>query len=347
MGIAESKRFVTFGEVMLRLKSPGFERLLQNSLLEATFGGAEANVAVGLAHYGCRVSMVTVLPHNPIADACIGELRRHGVDTSFILRGGNRIGIYFLEGGSNQRPSSVLYDRSASGMSEVKPGDIPWNDIFEQTKWFRLSGITPALSASAADVSIEAVKEAKKAGVIVSCDLNYRKKLWKYGKKPREIMDIITGSSTIVLGNEEDYQQSLGIDSEADVEGGVLETAAYEKLTESVLERYAGLEAAAVTLRRSHSASHNTWQAVLRTRRGFLVSRSYEIRNIVDRVGAGDAFSSGLIYAMSIGFEDADALEFAAAAGCLKHTIPGDYLFLSIDEVHALATGKGSGRIQR
>lgn len=347
MGLGELKQFVTFGEVMLRLKSPGFERLLQKPLLEATFGGAEANVAVGLAHYGCQVSMVTVLPQNPIADACIGELRRHGVDTSLIVRGGNRIGIYFLEGGNNQRPSSVLYDRSGSGMMEVKPGDIPWNEIFNHTGWFHLSGITPALSSSAADVSIEAVQEAKKAGVTVSCDLNYRKKLWKYGKEPREIMEIIAGSSTIVLGNEEDYQQSLGIEAEVDVEGGTLDTAAYEELTSRVIDRHAGLEAAAVTLRTSHSASHNTWQAVLRTRRGFHVSRSFEIRNIVDRVGAGDAFSSGLIYAMSSGFGDSEALEFAAAAGCLKHTIPGDYLFLSVDEVHALASGKGSGRIQR
>ena len=347
MGKAESKRFVTFGEVMLRLKSPDFQRLLQKPLLEATFGGAEANVAVGLAHYGCNVSMVTVLPQNPIADACIGELRRHGVDTSDIVRGGDRIGIYFLEGGNNQRPSSVLYDRAGSGMAEVKPGDISWKDVFGQCVWFHISGITPALSSLAADVSIEAVQEAGKAGITVSCDLNYRKKLWKYGKEPREIMEIVAKSSTMVIGNEEDYQKSLGIASNVDVEGGMLDAAAYEELTERVLEQYANLDAAAVTLRTSHSASYNTWQAVLRTHRGFYASRAYEIRNIVDRVGAGDAFSSGLIYAVSKGFDDREALEFAAAAGCLKHTIPGDYLFLSADEIHTLVSGKGSGRIQR
>lgn len=341
------QRFVTFGEIMLRLKAPGFERLFQNPLLEATFGGAEANVAVGLAHFGCEASMVTVLPPNPIGDACMNELRRHGVDTSFILREGNRVGIYFLEAGNNQRPSSVLYDRSGSGMTEVKQGDIHWDAVFTDTVWFHLSGITPALSASAAEVSIEAVHRAKKAGVTVSCDLNFRKKLWKYGTQPRDIMDEIAGSSTIVIGNEEDYQRSLGIEAEVDVDGGTLDTGVYEELTGRVLDRYPNLDAAAVTLRTSHSASHNTWQAVLRTRKGFQRSRSFEIRNIIDRVGAGDAFCAGIIYAMSSGFGEAEVLEFAAAAGCLKHTIPGDFLFLNVDEVYALTSGKGTGRIQR
>jgi 2-dehydro-3-deoxygluconokinase len=257
------------------------------------------------------------------------------------------MGIYFIEGGNNQRPSSVLYDRSGSAMAEVKPGDIPWSDIFAQASWFHLSGITPALSSSAAVASLEAAREAKRAGVTVSCDLNYRKKLWRYGKEPREIMDTLTGLSTMVMGNEEDYQKSLGIESGVDVENDVMQTEAFEEMTGAVFRRYGGLEAAAVTLRSSHSATHNTWQAVLRTRRGFYVSQSYEITCIVDRVGAGDAFSSGLIYGMSSGWDGSDALEFAAAAGCLKHTIPGDYLFLSVDEVQSLVSGMGSGRIQR
>jgi 2-dehydro-3-deoxygluconokinase len=342
-----SKHFVTFGEVMLRLKSPGFERFMQKPLLESTFGGAEANTAVGLAHFGCTVSMVTVLPQNPIADACIGELRRHGVDVSYILRQGNRMGIYFIEGGNNQRPSSIVYDRSGSAMAEVRPGDIAWGDIFKRASWFHISGITPALSSSAADASLEAVREAKKAGVTVSCDLNYRKKLWQYGKKPREIMETIATLSDVVVGNEEDYQKSLGLESGVDVERDAMKTQDFAQLTETVFRRYGDLQAAAVTLRSSHSATHNTWQAVLRTRGGFHVSRSYEIRSIVDRVGAGDAFSSGLIYGMNTGMDDAAALEYAAAAGCLKHTIPGDYPFLSVDDVHSLVSGTGSGRIQR
>ncbi len=341
------RRFVTFGEVMLRLKPVGSERFLQSPLLEATFGGAEANVAVGLAHFGCEVSLVSVLPNNPIGDACMGELRRHGVDTSLIVRGGERIGIYFLEAGNNQRPSSVLYDRAGSGMTEVKSGDIAWDEVFTDARWFHLSGITPALSESAAQVSIEAVKMARSAGVKISCDLNYRKKLWKYGKEPHEVMATVANFADMVMGNEEDYQKSLDMKSGVDVESGSLDTDDYKRLTARVLDRYPNLEAAAVTLRTSHSASHNTWQAVFRTHKQFHVSRSYEIRNIIDRVGSGDAFSAGVIYGFSNGFSDAETLEFATAAGCLKHSMPGDFPVLTVDEVHALAKGRGAGRIQR
>jgi 2-dehydro-3-deoxygluconokinase len=232
-------------------------------------------------------------------------------------------------------------------MAGVKSGDIAWDDVFTDACWFHLSGITPALSASAAQVSIEAVKMAKSTGVTISCDLNYRRKLWRYGTQPHEIMTTIAGYADIVMGNEEDYQQSLRVESEVDVENGSLDTDAYEKLTARVLDQYPNLEAAAVTLRTSHSASYNTWQAVLRNRRQFHLSRSYEIRNIVDRVGSGDAFSAGVIFGKSSGFGDAETLEFAAAAGCLKHSIPGDFSVLSVDEVLALVKGKGAGRIQR
>ena len=346
-GVDRMKRYITFGEIMLRLKAPGAERLLQSPLLEATFGGGEANVAVGLARLGLVVAFVSVIPENPVGAACIDELRKQGIDTSLIVRTGERLGIYFLEPGANQRPSKVLYDRSHSAIAESSLGDIDWNKVFEGATWFHITGITPAISQSAADLSLEAVRKAKEKGVTVSCDLNFRKKLWKYGREPRDIMDEIAGSSTIVLGNEEDYQRSLGIEAEVDVDGGTLDTGAYEELTGRVLDRYPNLDASTVTLRASHSASHNAWQAVLRTRKGFYESRSFEIRNIVDRVGAGDAFSAGIIYAMSSGYGEAEALEFAAAAGCLKHTIPGDFLYLNVDEVRALASGKGTGRIQR
>ena len=340
-------RYVTFGEVMLRLKPPGFERFLQSPFLEASFGGAEANVAVGLAHFNCDVAFVSLIVPNPVGDQCIAELQRHGVDTSHISRKGNRLGIYFLESGATQRPSSIIYDRAGSGMSSVRQGDVPWEEVFKGASWFHISGITPALSASAAEVSLEAVNTARASGVTVSCDLNYRKKLWQYGKQPHEVMREIVQHADVVVGNEEDYQRSISMKVEVDVEGGSLDTAVYDKLTAGVFERFANLRAAAVTLRSSHSASYNSWQAVLRTKERFFVSKRYEIQPIVDRVGSGDAFAAGLIFGLDTGLPDGDALEFATAAGCLKHSIPGDFPVLSVDEVRSLASGGGSGRIQR
>jgi 2-dehydro-3-deoxygluconokinase len=290
---------------------------------------------------------VSAVPPNQIGDRCIGELRRHGVDTSYVHRGGNRLGIYFLESGAVQRPSSIIYDRSGSALSETGRGDIPWNEVFSNARWFHLSGITPALTASTAEVCMEAVDRAKTAGVTVSCDLNYRKKLWKYGKQPHEVMEKIVRYADIVVGNEEDYQRSLSLKAEIDVDAGSLDPALYARMTEQVLETYPNLRAAAVTLRTSYSASHNRWQAVLRSRDRFHTSRSYEVRPIVDRVGSGDAFAAGLIYGLSCGMDDAEGLEFATAAGCLKHSIPGDFLILTRDEVSALMADGGSGRIQR
>jgi 2-dehydro-3-deoxygluconokinase len=339
--------YVTFGEVMLRLKPPGFERLLQCQLLEATFGGAEANVAVALAHLGLKAVFVSAVPPNPLGDRCIGELRRHGVDTSYMQRRGERLGIYFLESGATQRPSSIIYDRSGSALTEMGRGDVPWDRIFSNARWFHLSGITPALSASAADVCIDAVKRAKDANVTVSCDLNYRKKLWKYGKQPQEVMEEIARFADVVMGNEEDYQRSLSMKVDVDVEAGSLDPTLYAGLTEHVLDKYPTLKAAAVTLRTSYSASHNRWQAVLRTRERFYLSKSYEIQPIVDRVGSGDAFAAGLIFGLSSDMDEGEGLEFATAAGCLKHSIPGDFSILTPEEVRALLSGGGSGRIQR
>ena len=340
-------KYITFGEIMLRLKPPQNERFFQSPLLEATFGGGEANVAVGLARLGLDVSYVSVIPDNPIGEACLRELNKQGVNTSFVLRQGERLGIYFLENGSNQRPSVVVYDRTHSAISDASIEDINWDDVFEQATWFHISGITPAISQSAAELSLEAVKEAKKKDVKVSCDLNYRNKLWKYGKTAPEIMSEIVKFTDIAIGNEEDCQKSLGVKVDIDVESGKLQTDKYKELTNQVLDLYPNLEKVAITLRESHSANYNGWSAVLNNRKDFFVSKKYEIHNIVDRVGGGDAFAAGLIYGLNRLSDDKEALEFAVAASCLAHTIPGDLPLISLDEVKKLAAGYGSGRVQR
>jgi len=340
-------KYVTFGEIMLRLKSPQNERFFQSPLLEATFGGGEANVAVGLARLGLDVSYVSVIPDNPIGEACIRELNKHGVNTSFVLRKGDRLGIYFLENGSNQRPSVVVYDRNHSAIAEATTKDINWNQIFDSATWFHISGITPAISQSAAELSIEAVKTAKEKGVKVSCDLNYRNKLWKYGKSAPEIMSEIVKYTDIAIGNEEDCQKSLGVKVDIDVESGKLQLDKYRELTIKVLDFFPNLEKIAITLRESHSADYNGWSAVLNNHKDFYVSKKYEIHDIVDRVGGGDAFAAGLIYGLNRLSNDKEALEFAVAASCLAHTIPGDLPLISLDEVKKLAGGSGSGRVQR
>ncbi len=341
------RRYVTFGEIMLRLKPPGRERLFQSSLLEASFGGGEANVAVGLARFGMDVAYVSVIPDNAIGDACIGELRKQGVDTSLIVRTGKRLGMYFLEPGANQRPSKVIYDRGNSAIAEAQPGDIDWDTVFDDAAWFHITGITPALSHSAAELSLEAANKAKEKGVTVSCDLNFRKKLWQYGKSAPEVMGELVRYVDIAVANEEDCQRSLGIEVESDVESGRLEPETYRKLTEKVLSLFPNIEKIAITMRESHSADYNGWSAVLNTGNEFLVSRKYEIHDIVDRVGSGDTFASGLIYGLSNLATDKEALDFAVAASCLKHSIPGDLPLLSVDEVKALAKGAASGRVQR
>jgi len=342
-----NQRVVTFGEIMLRLKSPGFERLFQSAVLEATFGGGEANVAVSLANYGIDAAFATVLPDNDITAACVAELRRFGVDTSLIKLGKGRMGIYYLETGANQRASKVVYDRDASAISLAKPGDIDWNTAFDGVTWFHITGITPAISASAAELSLEAVKAASEKGITISCDFNYRGKLWKYGKTAPEVMGELVKYVDVGIANEEDCQKSLGIEIEADVKGGKLDTDNYRALTEKVLATFPKLKVMAITLRESKGADHNGWSACLNDRSEFVLSRKYEITDIVDRVGGGDAFAGGLIYGL-INYESkSDALNFAVAASCLKHSIPGDFNRVSVSEVAKLMGGDASGRVQR
>lgn len=339
---------VTFGEIMIRLAPPGFERFLQSPQFLATFGGGEANVAVALAGFGNPARYVTVLPPaNPIVDAFIGELRRFGVDPSGIVRNKGRFGIYFVEPGANQRASKVVYDREGSAISLAKPGDIDWAKSFEGAGWFHITGITPALSQSAADLAIESVKKAREAGLKVSCDLNYRKNLWKYGKKPSEVMSELFKYVHVGIANEEDCQMALGIAAESDVHSGKLDHDQYKKLSSTVLEKYPNLEKIAITLRESFSASHNGWAACLNNGKEFIVSKRYDITHIVDRVGGGDCFAGGLIWGLLNRPSDQEALEFGVAASCLKHSIPGDFNRFTVEEVDGLIKGGGSGRVQR
>jgi 2-dehydro-3-deoxygluconokinase len=343
--------FLSFGEIMLRLKTPGNERFFQSPSFDATFGGGEANVAVALANYGLSAGFISALPQNDIADAAIRELRGFGVETTGILRRGNRMGIYFLETGANQRPSKVVYDRAGSSIAEAKPGDFDWDRILEGAKWLHITGITPALSQSAADLSLECVKAAKGKGLTVSCDFNYRGKLWKYGKSAIEVMSELVRFVDVGIANEEDCQKSLGITVDVDVTSGELDHAKYEALSAKMTETYPNLSVMAITLRESMSADRNGWSACLRDRDGngdgFHLSRRYEITDIVDRVGGGDSFASALIYGLNAYVTREEALEFAAAASCLKHSIPGDFNRVSVAEVRTLMGGDASGRVQR
>lgn len=341
------KRVITFGEIMLRLKSPGHERLLQSPVLEATFGGGESNVAQSLANYGLDVAFVTALPQNAIADACVGELRRFNIDTSLIKRQGQRIGIYILEAGANQRSSTVLYDRAGSSIAEAGPNTFDWDEVFEGADWFHFTGITPAISGSAAELCLKAVRKAKEKGVTVSCDYNFRKKLWKWGKSAPAVMGELVRYVDVGIANEEDCQKSLGIQFDADVESGKLDSRRYRDIAETVMTKFPNLKKQAITLRESQSADHNDWSAVLHNGQDFMESRKYEIRDIVDRVGGGDSFAGGLIYGLLTFEDDQKALEFAVAASCLKHSIPGDANRVNVKEVEALMGGSGSGRVQR
>lgn len=340
-------KFLTFGEIMLRLKGPGMERLLTNHYLEATFGGGEANVAVSLANYGLDVGYLTVLPDNPITDACIRELRGFGVDTSRILKGKGRFGVYYVEGGANQLPSKVVYDRAYSAIAMAKPGDIDWDSAFDGVEWFHITGITPAISETAMQLSLESVKEAKKRGITVSCDLNYRKNLWKYGVKAAEVMREMANYVDVAIANEEDVQKSLEITTDVVVESGELDRAKYKDLGDKVLAAYPNMKMIAITLRESHSADWNGWAACLNDGKTFYVSKKYEIRDIVDRVGGGDSFAGGLIYGLNTYADKAQALEFAVAASCLKHSIPGDFNRMTVADVEKLMGGDGTGRVQR
>lgn len=343
-----AKPVVTFGEIMLRLTPPNLERILQSPCFEASFGGGEANVAVLLEGLGQPARYVTVLPpHHPVADACVASLRGCGVDTSHVARGSGRMGIYYLETGANQRASKVTYDRAASAIALAKPGDIAWALAFEGASWFHVTGITPAISESAAALAMESVQTAREMGLRISIDLNYRKNLWKWGKAAHEVMPELVRFADVVVANEEDVQKALGIQSDADVHAGKLDPSAYAALASQVMQQFQNLKIVAITLRESYSASHNGWSACLHNGENFFVSRRYDITHIVDRVGSGDSFAGGLIYGLQHLPSHAEALEFAVAASCLKHSIPGDFARLALDEVNGLLKNGGSGRVQR
>ena len=340
-------KVVTFGEIMLRLKSPGQERLFQSPLMEATFGGSEGNVAVALARLGVQASFVTILPDNQIGRECARELRYHGVDVSRIKTKPGRMGIYFFENGANQRPSNVIYDRAGSAIAEIEPDDIDWAKALEGAGWFHISGITPAVSRKSADASIAAVRAAKAAGLAVSFDLNFRAKLWNYGAKASDVMTEIAAYADVLIGNEEDYQKSLGIEGPREAGDGRIDTGEYAAMCARALAAFPGARYAAVTLRESLSADSNNWSGMLASREGNFVSRRYAITDIVDRVGAGDSFSAGLIYGLIQYAEPRQALDYAVALSCLKHSIPGDFALIEPGEVKKLMEGNASGRVQR
>ncbi|HET9942897.1 MAG TPA: sugar kinase [Terriglobia bacterium] len=336
--MTEAGKVVTFGELMLRLAAPGTERLLQSPRLHASFGGSEANVAIGLSVFGIPAMHVTVLPdQNPLSEMCIGELRRFGVDTAGILRRPGRFGLYYLESGANQRPPRILYDRENSAMALAKPRDIAWEPLFKDVGWFHVSEITPAISASSADVTLDAMRRAKKAGLTVSCDLNHRKNLWKWGSDAREVMPVLMKHTDIVIGNRETMDVVLDVSAKGD----------FKAVTRKALKTYPSLKMVVLTRRESRNASHNAWSACVDDGKKFLESRHYEITHIVERVGGGDAFDAGLIYGLLKLPTLQEALEFASATAVLKHSIPGDFSRSTVEEVNTLLVDGGAGKVQR
>jgi 2-dehydro-3-deoxygluconokinase len=338
---------VCFGEIMLRLSPPGFERLFQSPLLHANFGGGEANVAVSLARFGLDSAYVTRLPANPVGDAAIRALRAEGVNVEHVLRGGSRLGIYFAETGASQRASNIVYDRGGSAISEIQPGSVPWHDVFDGAAWFHCTGITPALSRSAAECTGEALQAARRAGLRTSVDLNYRKKLWSE-REAQATMRPLMPLVDLIVANEEDLQSVLGIEvPHTDVTGGSLSLAGFRNAAERVAGEF-GATQVAVTLRESLSASENAWSAVLYEAgsRTFHQSQRYVVR-LVDRIGGGDSFAAGLIHGLVTGQDGESSLRFAVAASALKQTIPGDFNQVTVEEVQRLAAGDASGRVQR
>jgi 2-dehydro-3-deoxygluconokinase len=343
------RKIVTFGEIMMRLSPPGFLRLTQTRSFDVVYGGGEANVAVSLANYGWPVEYVTRLPNNDLGEACLQYLRQYGVGTSFMVRGGDRLGIYFLETGAAQRASKVVYDRDGSALAAIEPGMVDWPSVFADADWFHWTGITPAISQGAAEVCLEAARTAREMGLTVSCDLNYRAKLWRWGKKASEVMPALVDQCTVAVGNEEDAEKVFGIHARGvDVTAGKVDPEAYGSVCEQLAERFPRLELVAVTLRGSLSASHNTWSAVLWERGRLHTAPTYDIASIVDRVGGGDSFAGGLIHGLrTYGADRATALRFAVAASCLKHSIIGDFNLVSVAEVEKLMAGDASGRVAR
>lgn len=343
------KKVVTFGEIMLRLATPGYQRFSQAKEFTATFGGGEANVAVSLANYGVPVDFVSRLPKNDIGKSCLMDLQKYGVGVDKMIWGGERLGIYFLETGAVSRASKVVYDRAHSAISEIKPGMIDWKEVLKDAQWFHWTGITPAISQGAADVLAEGIAKANEMGVTVSCDLNYRKNLWKYGKTAGEVMPDLVAGTDVVLGNEEDAEMVLGIRPEGvDVTGGHVSGAAYESVSKQIMAQFPRVKKVITTLRGSVSANHNSWSGVLWNGEELFEAPTYQITHIVDRVGGGDSFMGGLIYGLLTWPEDEQkALNFAVAASCLKHTIYGDYNQVTVEEVMKLMSGDASGRVSR
>lgn len=345
----ESLKVVTFGEIMLRLSPPSYQRFIQARSFDAIYGGGESNVAVSLANYGVKVDYVTRLPKNELGNACLNFLRQYGVGTDKVVRGGARLGIYFLEKGASIRSSKVIYDRAHSAIATSQKEMFNWDKIFSDVNWFHWTGITPAISQNLADVCLDAVKAAKEKRITVSCDLNYRSKLWKYGKKPIDIMSELVKHCDIAIGNEEDTEKCLGIAAlDTDVTSGELDPENYRYVCEEMFLQYPNLKNVAITLRGSLSASHNTWSGLLYDGNTMFVAPTYDIDFIVDRVGGGDSFNAGLIYGLNaFPNELQQALNFAVAASCLKHSIEGDFNLVSKEEVETLMEGNISGRISR
>ncbi len=342
-------KVVTFGEIMLRLATPGYLRFSQATEFEATYGGGEANVAVSLANYGIDACFVTALPNNDIGDAAIASLRARNVDTSCIARSGERVGIYFLESGAVSRGSKVIYDRANSSFAKLKKGTIDWDNVFKGVTWFHWTGITPAVSEGAADVCKEACEAASRLGITVSTDLNFRNKLWKWGKGASEVMEGLVSHCDIILGNEEDADMVFGIKPEGvDVTSGHVEGAAYESVGKQLMAKFPKAKKVIITLRGSISASHNSWSGVLWDGKKLFEAPTYQITHIVDRVGGGDSFMGGLICGLiKYPNDDQKALNFAVAASCLKHTIKGDFNLVTVEEVEKLMKGDASGRVSR
>ncbi|MDX2248968.1 MAG: sugar kinase [Bacteroidia bacterium] len=343
------KKVVTFGEIMLRLSTPGFQRFIQASSFEATYGGGESNVSVSLANFGIATEYVTRLPNNDLGHAAVANLRKYNVGVNHIVFGGDRLGIYFLEHGAVTRGSKVVYDRAHSSIAEIKKGMLDWEKIFADANWFHWTGITPAISQSAAEVCLEGIKAANRMGITVSTDLNYRKNLWKYGKKASEVMAELVEGCDIILGNEEDAEKVFNIHPEGvDVTSGHVEGVAYESVGRQLMARFPRAKKVIITLRGSVSASHNSWSGVLWDGKQLFSAPTYQITHIVDRVGGGDSFMGGLIYGLlTYPNDDQKALDFAVAASCLKHTIHGDFNMVTVDEVEKLMEGDGSGRVSR
>ena len=343
-------KVVTFGEIMVRLGAPDYLKLIQANRLDVSYAGAEANVAVSLANYGLETDYITCLPDNPIAERCIMDLRGHKVGVDHIQRTGKRMGILYLETGSNARPSKVYYDREGSSIATVVPGSIDWKEILKDATWFHWTGITPALSANAATECLKAIKTANELGVTVSCDINYRGNLWKYGKTAAEVMPEMVAGSDIILGNEEDCEKVFGIkpkDFDAAKTNGNVDQTSFLSVCQQMMERFPRCKKMVVTLRGAINANHNTWGGVLYNGEELIESRRYDITDIVDRVGGGDSFMGGLIFGLLHYNDDRKALEFATAASCLKHTLKGDYNWVTVQEVENLMSGDSSGRVKR